>query len=267
MSNFYWSLRRELWEHRSVWIAPLAVAVVFLAGYFISGAGTRRSENFQLPYDTGALAIMGATTIVAIFYSIDALYGERRDRSILFWKSMPVSDTTTVLSKAMIPIVILPLIGTVLTIALQWVMFATGMIARMGNDVNAAMLWEALPMTRMGLVLAYHQILIHGLWFAPVFAWLLLVSGWARQAVLLWATVPLFAIGVAEKIMFRTSFFVAMLENRMSGGDYGQMYGTYSMLHVPPSHIFFSQGLWVGLEITALFLVLAIRLRRYREPI
>lgn len=213
------------------------------------------------------MAIMGATSLVAIFYSVDALHGERRDRSILFWKSMPVSDLTTVLSKATIPIVILPLIGTVLTVAMQWIMFVTGMIARSGNEVDAAMLWSALPMTRMGLVLAYHQLLIHGLWFAPVFAWLLLVSAWARQAVLLWAAVPLFAIGVVERIIFRTSFFVAMLENRMSGGDYGQMYSTYSMLHVPPAQIFVSAGLWIGLAVTALFLAAAVRLRRYREPV
>ena len=57
-----------------------------------------------------ALLIMGATSVVALFYCLDALQGERRDRSILFWKSLPVSDVTTVLSKASIPLVILPVI-------------------------------------------------------------------------------------------------------------------------------------------------------------
>ena len=55
--------------------------------------------------------IMFATFLVGIFYCLDALHGERRDRSILFWKSLPVSDLTTVLSKASIPFAVLPLIG------------------------------------------------------------------------------------------------------------------------------------------------------------
>ena len=213
------------------------------------------------------MAIMGATTLVALFYSIDAMHGERKDRSILFWKSLPVSDRSAVLSKAAIPIVIIPLIGTGITVVMQWLMFGVGMISRMGNEVDAAMLWSALPMTRMGLVLAYHQILIHGLWFAPVFAWLLLVSAWARQAPLIWAIVPLFAIGVAERIIFRTSYFAALLQNRLSGGPYGEMYGTYSMLHVPPAQIFVSPGLWIGLLVTAAFLTTAVYVRRNREPI
>ena len=264
MRDFYWSIRRELWEHRGVWIAPLAVAVVFLIGFLISG---RRTESLAQPYDLAALAIMGATTLMAIFFSVDALYGERRDRSILFWKSMPVSDSTSVLSKAAIPIVILPLIGLIVTVALQWLMFVIGMIARMGNEVDMATLWASLPMTRMGLVLAYHLLLIHGLWFAPVFAWLLLVSAWARQAPLVWAVVPLFAIGVAERIIFRTSYFAAMLQNRVSGGQYGEMYGAYSMLHVPPAHIFVSAGLWLGLIFAAALLVLTVRLRRNAIPL
>ena len=57
-----------------------------------------------------------------MFYCLDALYGERRDRSILFWKSLPVSDLTTVLSKASIPIVVLPLLTFAVTVATQLIM-------------------------------------------------------------------------------------------------------------------------------------------------
>ena len=264
MRDFYWSIRRELWEHRGIWIAPLAVAVVFLIGFLISG---RRTEGLEKPYDFASMAMMGATTLVALFFSVDALYGERRDRSILFWKSMPVSDSVAVLSKAAIPIVILPLIGTIVTIALQWLMFLAGMLMRIGNEVDAATFWATLPMTRMGLVLAYHQILIHGLWFSPVFAWLLLVSAWAKQAPLVWGVVPLFAIGIAERVIFRSSYFWGMLQNRLSGGAYGEMYSTYSMLHVPPAQIFVSAGLWLGLIIAAALLTLTVHLRRNASPL
>ena len=68
------------------------------------------------PYDMAAGLMMLTTLVVGVFYCLDALYGERRDRSILFWKSLPVSDLTTVLSKASIPVVILPLLTFAITV-------------------------------------------------------------------------------------------------------------------------------------------------------
>jgi len=85
----YWSVRRELWEHRSIYIAPLAAAAVFLLA-FLTGltlSTAHRHEPLDTPYAFAAALIMGTGFIVGIFYSLDALYGERRDRSILFWKS------------------------------------------------------------------------------------------------------------------------------------------------------------------------------------
>jgi len=119
----YWSVQRELWENRSIYIAPLVVAGVYLFGFLISMItlphrmrdamaldAAKQQAAIEQPYDFAALLIMGTTLIVAIFYCLDALYGERRDRSILFWKSLPVSDVTTVVSKAIIPILVLPLV-------------------------------------------------------------------------------------------------------------------------------------------------------------
>ena len=64
-----------------------------------------------MPYSIAATLIIVTTLIVGGFYCLDALHGERRDRSILFWKSLPVSDLTTVLSKMTIPLVVLPLVA------------------------------------------------------------------------------------------------------------------------------------------------------------
>ncbi|HEV7519808.1 MAG TPA: ABC transporter permease, partial [Candidatus Angelobacter sp.] len=94
---FYWSIRRELWENRLIYIAPLAAAVIFLFGFVINMMNLRHRMHGVWPADTaqylnvlpmphelsGAL-IMGIALVVGIFYSLDALYGERRDRSILF---------------------------------------------------------------------------------------------------------------------------------------------------------------------------------------
>ena len=114
----YWSVRRELWENRSIYIAPLAVAAVYMLGFLISLFWLPRSLRglealhdatpqpiaLAMPYSHAAMLIMVVGFLVGIFYSLDALHGERRDRSILFWKSLPVSDLTTVLAKASVPL-------------------------------------------------------------------------------------------------------------------------------------------------------------------
>src|SRR5678815_1964524 len=112
---FYWSVRRELWENRSLYVAPILVAVVVLCGFLVSTIGLpeRRREvllldaakaraAIEMPYNMAAIMLILTAFVVGVFYCLDALYGERRDRSILFWKSLPVSDRTTLLSKATI---------------------------------------------------------------------------------------------------------------------------------------------------------------------
>ena len=102
-SNLYWSVRRELWENRSIYIAPLAVAAVMLFGFLIATIGravatadpARRAAVLAEPTSFAAGLIMAAAFLVGVFYSLEALHSERRDRSILFWKSLPVSDLTT----------------------------------------------------------------------------------------------------------------------------------------------------------------------------
>ncbi len=145
----YWSLRRELWEYRSIYIAPLAVAAVALFSFTISIiAGIwERPLRFdpgtpQKPFDMAAGLLMLTGIIVSAFYCVDALHGERRDRSILFWKSLPVSDITTVLSKASIPLVILPLLTFAITIAVQWVMLLVSTAVVLVSGQSVAMLWS-----------------------------------------------------------------------------------------------------------------------------
>src|SRR5271169_2544448 len=141
--RMYWSVRRELWEHRSIYIAPLAAAAVFLLA-FLTGltlSPAHRHEPLDAPYEFAAVLIMGTGFIVGIFYSLDALYGERRDRSILFWKSLPVSDLTTVLAKASIPLVVLPLLVLALTISLQLVMLLVSATVLLATGLGVATVW------------------------------------------------------------------------------------------------------------------------------
>jgi ABC-2 type transport system permease protein len=281
----YWSVRRELWENRSLYIAPLVVAAVFLLGFLIGMFrlpgkmraalaldAMQRQALIQRPYDEAALFIMGTAFIVAVFYCLDALHGERRDRSILFWKSLPVSDLTTVLSKASIPLVILPLIAFVITMATQWIMLMINTVVLLGGRLSVATVWTQLPMFQMSSMLLYHLVAIHGIWYAPFYGWLLLVSGWARRAAFLWAALPLLAIGVVEKIAFNTTHFAHLLGARLGGTEGIASTAPGSNLMDPLTistlnKFVTSPGLWIGLAITAVFLAAAVRLRRYQGPI
>src|SRR5207248_3738329 len=108
---FYWSVWRELWENHSIYIAPSIVAAIILFGSFVGSfhlAGrrqnallldpARRRAAIEMPYDIAAMMLIFTAFIIGVFYCLDALHGERRERSILFWKWLPVSDLTPCLS-------------------------------------------------------------------------------------------------------------------------------------------------------------------------
>jgi ABC-2 type transport system permease protein len=276
----YWSVRRELWENRSIYIAPLAVAVVVLVGFLIATIGRAMSMHdpalraavLTEPNTFAELLIMGIAFIVGVFYSLDALHGERRDRSILFWKSLPVSDLTTVLSKASIPLVVLPLLSFALTVATQWIMLLLSTAVMLGSGLSVAPLWTHMPLFQMWLLLLYHLFAVHVLWYAPIYGWLLLVSGWARRAVFLWAALPWLAIGIVEKIAFNTSHFAAWVGYRISGSAAGGSFTADNvsmdpLMQLTPGKFLSSAGLWIGLAFFAACIAAAVRLRRYQGPI
>src|SRR5882724_4571785 len=252
----YWSVRRELWENRSIYIAPLAVAAVTVFAFSISsivGIWEKplrlNPEAPQAPYEMAAGLLMLTGIVLSVFYCLDALYGERRDRSILFWKSLPVSDVTTVLAKASIPLVVLPLLIFAITVAMQWIMLLVSSAVLMVSGQSVATLWTKLSFFQMSMLLLYHLVTAHTLWPAPIYCWLLLVSGWARRAPFLWAVLPLLAIGGVEKIAFQTSHFAAMLEYRLGGSAEAVIApGTVPMnpmTHVTPGHFLSNPGLWL----------------------
>jgi ABC-2 type transport system permease protein len=274
----YWSIRRELWEHRSIYVAPLAAAAVFLFAFLIAlphhmhGVKTidQAQKVLDMPYELAAALIMGTAFIVGIFYSLDALYGERRDRSILFWKSLPVSDLTTVLSKLSIPLIILPLFSFAIAVVTQFLMLLLSSVVLLGSGLSVGTLWARMSFFHMSLMLLYHILTVHGLWYAPIYGWLLLVSAWAPRAPFIWAFLPPFVIWGVEKIAFNTSYFLAMLRYRLIGPQPSTAQGATMMdmlSALTPVQFFSAPGLWIGLAIAAALLAAAVRLRRYREPI
>ena len=278
----YWSVRRELWENRSIYIAPLAAAAVGMLAFFIGLVHLPRSHahsanGLVMPYTHLAWLVMLTAFIVGVFYSLDALHGERRDRSILFWKSLPVSDLTTVLAKAVIPLVVLPLLVFAIAVLLQWVMLLLNIVAVLMSGGSAAALWRQLPLFQSQLVLLYCLIVL-AVCHAPIYAWLLLVSGWARRAPFLWAVLPPLAIGIFERIAFHTTYFGSQVGLRLFGFaqhafDLTTPGGAeidphfIPLARITPGRLLAGPELWIGLAVAAALLAAAVRLRRYRDPI
>jgi ABC-2 type transport system permease protein len=279
---FYWSVRREVWENRSIYIAPLIVAIVLLCGFLISTAGlperrqavlllapTKARTAIEMPYNVAAMMLIFTAFIVGVFYCLDALHSERRDRSILFWKSLPVSDLTTLLSKTTIPLIVLPLVTFAIVIATQFVMLLWTSVLLITHGMSPASTWTNVPFFRGCLILLYGLTAI-ALWHAPIYGWALLVSGWARRATFLCAVVPLLAIGFFEKITFGTSHFASMLKDRLLGFAPEAFAFNAHSINCPqltPGRYLATPGLWIGLIFAAVFLVAAVRQRRYRGPI
>jgi len=281
MNSLYWSVRRELWENRSIYLAPLIGAGIVLVGLLLAlvrlparlqQAAPNSPELHQItdvPYVAAAIVLMAIQLVVAIFYSLDALYGERRDRSILFWKSMPVSDLTTVVSKASVPMLVLPVVTFVATVATQTVMLLVSSVVLAANGLSLSLLWDHLSLVEISRINFGHLVAFHGIWYAPLYAWLLLVSAWARRLPFLWATLPPIAIIVVERVAFNSAHFAVLLQTHFLGAPdaappAGMPAMTMEMLTTPVGGLLLSPALWVGLAVSAAFLFGAMRLRRIR---
>jgi ABC-2 type transport system permease protein len=282
---FYWSVRRELWENRSIYLAPLGVATFAVAGLVIH-AVTMPSHmpgmlavddadtgSASVTYRVAALLMLATTFVIAAFYCLEALAGERRDRGILFWKSLPVSDLTTVLAKAVVPLVILPLLAFASIVAMHVVMLLLSAIALAINGHGVGVLWGELRLFSMWTALVY-SVVCMVLWHAPIYGFLLLVSGWARRTAVLWAVLPLLAFGVLEKLTFDSASVAALVEYRLLGwhvhafdprGPAGIPF--HPSIPLTPGRILGTADLWIGLVLAAVFIAAAVRMRRHREPI
>jgi ABC-2 type transport system permease protein len=279
----YWSLRRELWENRSLVAAPLATAGLVLAGYVLGTVGlphrrralllldpAKRHAAAVMPYDAAASVVCIVAMLVGAFYCLDALHGERRDRSLLFWKSLPVSDRTAVLAKACVPLVVLPAIALALVLVVQVLMmlWTAFLLVASGLGLGA---WIPIDFLVNVVVLVY-GVLAMAFWHAPLYGWFLLVSGWARRAPFLWAVLPPVVLALVERFANNTTHVSRFLQDRVVG-VYGVAFtpdaqgNIDSLAQLAPGRLLAAPGLWLGLIVFAFCVAGAVRLRRARAPL
>jgi ABC-2 type transport system permease protein len=319
MNTFPMLIRREFWEHRSLWIAPLIwvgiIVVMVLWGVFVStrhedlseflDAETiaaipdmsaedraemqramdipdeRKQTAFAFSYLAIAGFISGFVTIVVFFYLIDCLYSERRERSILFWKSMPVSDAHVVLSKLAVAMIVVPIGALLLAAVTQLFLYIVFWLRFHGTVIGAIMPdWSFIAWFRSQLI-ALGVTLGGVMWYAPIAGYLLLVSVWARRNVFLWAVLPPVSLVAIEGFFLRSTHVLEFIGRRFSGyvaemnldsqafkrqvghDEMPRVDDVFSALDL--SGMFTSVEAWAGIAATAAMIFVIIRIRRYRD--
>ena len=247
-------VRRELWEHGSLFWAPLAMALTMIVVILVSAMVRPSLDNIF------SVVLMGLVSpqllvafVVVFFYLLDCLFTERRDRSILFWKSLPVSDAKTVLSKLFVALVAVPLWSWVLSLVVWPVVF--GVLALLSGTPAAGLgtwhggTWLTVQAAMLG------KMAIAALWYLPVAGWLLLVSVLAKRALFLWATLPFLVLSLAERIALGSNEVGALVAQRLFGfREEVSLIGEFPLLASP--------GLWIGVAVGAALVYAAIRVRQ-----
>jgi ABC-2 type transport system permease protein len=322
MSTMKWLIRREFWEHKGslIW-APLVFGGLIVGFFLINLSFGLSSGHFQGSFfvngtKLGSLAPLAnlnneqiATVafvlsnafmaisaplfvilaFVVFIYCMNALYDERRDRSILFWKSLPISDHTTVLSKMAIATLAAPLITIAVATATWGLVLLMCSVALDVKGINVFSILLSTPSLYLTPFEVIGLIPVYVLWGLPTFGWLLMVSSWARSKVILWALgVPIFSIlllGWAEKMSgyeFHLAWYAHNIVGRVLLGvvpgawvylsDMGtsQLFGTHEGLDMTSvfTHSWATLDrpeLWIGAVAGAVMIYVAIRMRRWRE--
>lgn len=304
MRRTYFLVQRELWEHRALYLTPMVIACIVTLGVataLVTGGGRivgfdNMVAGMQVGGQVGSAAgvaalAVGPSTVFVVglaflvfFYSIDALYAERKDRSILFWRSIPVTDSETVISKLLTAIVVIPLITFALIVATHLAVLLISSVwvgVRGGNAWH--LIWASAPLfDNWSATLIY--LLALPLWLSPFIGWFLFVSAYTKRSPFLAAFLPIFILPLLEKMLFDSGVFAEAfflrsvkmplfidlhtMERLFEEGEHFRMVDNaeLSLLKLMDVGGFLSTpGLWLGLIGCGLLTAAAIYVRRYRD--
>ena len=298
-------IRRELWEHRSLFVVPVVIAAIELLGLIV-GQLTVSTATREID-----LALLGAShlgeneraaalnvfllgiswlfvlamAIVAVFYCLDALYAERKDKSILFWRSLPVTDAETVISKLATATLVLPIITLVMIAITHLVALA---IASAWVGVRGAnawhLLWTAAPFLD-NWVSTLVLLLALSIWLSPFFGWFLFVSAFTKRSPFLVGVLPLVVVPLLGRIFFgswalgqilleRAPFSLPLFDG-FDGSDFDfddeseilelAESGVSLLSFIDIGKFVTSPSVWLGMIVCGLFSFAAIYVRRYRD--
>ena len=295
-------LKREIWEHRSIWLTPLAISSIVILGTLTAliFAGEYAQEldvalfgAQNLVGDTERKAVMAglffgssgifflALGILTVFYSLDSLYAERKDKSILFWRSLPVTDAETVISKLATALLVIPVAAIVAIIGTHLVnLVVTGIWVSMKGGDAGLLIWGSVPLIDNWLSMII-MIFAASIWMSPFVGWFLLVSAYTKRSPLLMAFLPLVLIPMLEGIFAHSNEFAKAVWGRLamipihSGVGIENLFDEdkfelndqmVSVLAQIDIGRFLSSGsMWAGVLICALLTFGAIYISRFRD--
>ena len=320
MASFITLLRRELWEHTSLKAVPITLlmfvllsnlAFIFVVGssanvitistgddalsvnnyieYFAQLDAEKQSVIVNGTMITTGMIINSILLIVMFFYLLDSLYGERKDRTILFWKSLPVSNKQTVLSKLTIAVLIIPVIIFITTALANLITLSLQSYAFLHNQYPADLLWQQTDIigtTMFSIFLLIQQTI----WYFPVMGWLLFCSAWCRKPPIIVAVlIPALLVFIDSSFALGTGISEVLLERLPLGIMSMQLGSESSMMSYPynmsnqqlpgfnmvagislPSiddilRFLGNNKVWMGIVIGIFFTGMAISLRRWRD--
>jgi ABC-2 type transport system permease protein len=282
-------IRRELWEHRALWVVPLVIAALIVVAAMFPHASMQIDADdvaspqkymdlFALFHSAMTVPQLLLLSVLLPYYLLDCLFAERKDRSILFWKALPVSDAQTVLSKLLVALAVVPLGVFVLTLFTDAAASAILAVRFHGSPlVRAFLRWDTQAwLQTQAIILGALVVVI--LWYAPVAAYLMLVSAWAKKSAFLWAAMPPLVAMLIEKIAFGTSYVAKFLAYRLRISDLlgfnhgaGQAaaaageHASGMLDRMKPWAALANVDLWLGLAATAALVWLTIRIRRHQS--
>lgn len=274
-------IRRELWEHRgSLVIAPLALCVLYLLLCALAGAGlsVKLLQVGQQPSTPIAFLIVMhpvftillylLMAVVAFFYLCDCLYAERKDRSILFWKSLPVSDTATVLSKLLVALIAIPVVVYLLSLVTNIIAFGIfAILLHTGAPASITSEWTFLGWARLnGYLIA--DIFVLALWFAPVAAYQLFISAVVPRAPFVFTVLPPLALIFGEALFFGTWHIGQFMSHRLGTVQLAPHVGRGIQSLIDSLNALPLLGraeLWIGVLVAAAVVAVTIRVRRHQD--
>jgi ABC-2 type transport system permease protein len=324
MKTMKWLVRREFWEHKgSIFWAPVVVGglmVLFIGAslmyaigagmkgqgrLMINGQQTQLSmvfsnmplheqqaviETISGAYFASSAPLFLMLSVIAFFYCLGALYDERRDRSILFWKSLPVSDQQTVLSKAITAACVAPLITIAVASFTSMLLLLIACSALALNGVNLFGAILSSPRVYLAPLQIVGLLPIYALWALPTIGWLLMVSAWARSKVFLWAVgTPIIMIVIIKWVQEMLGLSLNadwLIQNVIARGLAGLIPGIWLPLEriapellvgesdriVDLGNVFVqswltlaSPSVWLGAAAGAGMIFAAMRLRRWKD--
>jgi ABC-2 type transport system permease protein len=297
MNTMKWLIKREFWEHKGAFVwTPLVVgAIAFLLGAMVMLNDHPNIPDEQIKHMAGfvmgmmTFPMLVVTYCVSLFYLAGAMYEERKDRSILFWKSLPISDTATVLSKAVTALIVAPTLTYAIAFGFGFLLLMLyAVVQASGSQLNMSLLFDNFGLVQIPLFLL-GSIPVYALWALPTAGVLLLVSAWARSSPLRWVvSLPLvvggalgwlnYSFGSAENMdwywqdivsrgllsnvpfswfVLNPSFSLDSLRSPQGWGDVLKTFSSWRQLTTP--------NLWIGVAAGSVMIYAAIRIRRWKD--